>query len=201
VIYLCAGIFAEGPTDHHFLAPLVGRLLELIGNEEFPAQVNVAAPIDIGKPNVPKRTAAEAILRFWDSCTLFIIHADTGGDQEKASRLHIEPSLAEVKQKYPEALLVPCMPAREVEAWLLADSQVFSVLVAGWTPVLPINPEKVFDPKKELDRILKDKGQRRREVYDLFGECVAFDSLRRLESFQRFEEELRRAVRLLGGQR
>jgi Domain of unknown function (DUF4276) len=199
VIYLCAGIFAEGTTDHHFLAPLLERLLELIGNEEFPAQVNVAAPIIIGKPNVPKKTAAEAILRFWDSCTLFIVHADTGGDQEKASRLHIEPSIIEVKKKYPKALIVSCMPEREVEAWLLADPKVFSHLVTGWKPTLPIDPEKVFDPKKELDRILHEKKYKRGEVYQFFGEHIELDALRRLESFRCFEAELREAIRSLGG--
>jgi hypothetical protein len=199
VIYLCAGIFAEGTTDHDFLAPLVERLLELLGNEEFPAQVNVAAPIIIGKPNVPKKTAAEAILRFWGSCTLFIIHSDTGGDREKAYQRYIASNLAEVTKKHHEALIVSCMPAREIEAWLLADSQVFSHLVTGWTPTLPIDPEKVFDPKKELEQILTEKKYKRGEVYQFFGEHIELSALRRLESFRHFETELRAAIRSLGG--
>jgi hypothetical protein len=200
VIYLCAGIFAEGPTDHRFLSSLVERLLEFLGQEELQTKFNVATPINIGMPSRPKTTADEAILRFWDSCTLFIVHRDGEGDPLNAFQQYIEPSLTTVKQKYSEVIVVSCIPEREIEAWMLADSQVFSQLVTAWKPTLPQDPEKVLDPKQILEQILKTKGQRINEAYQFFGEYIDFEALRRLNSFQQFETELRLAIRALVGQ-
>lgn len=87
MIYLCAGVFAEGRTDYAFLLPLVTRLLFDVSTA-VPWQTEVAdsVGIDASRP-IPKARApriAKAIQEHQTQCSLFVVHADADGDPDAA---------------------------------------------------------------------------------------------------------------------
>jgi hypothetical protein len=200
VIYLCAGVFAEGSSDYAFLLPLVTRVLyEVSTSVPQLTEVADAVGIDARRP-IPKARAnriAKAIRDHEGQCSLFVIHADADGDSHAALRERVDPGRHAAGIASP---IVACIPVREMEAWILSDQAAFTALIAGAEPELPRDPEADMDPKRTLSRIyeaLRIRGARG-DYYRFFGENVALDNLRRLSAFRRFEDELRAAVEALG---
>ncbi len=204
MIYLSAGLFAEGPSDYGFLLRLIDRLLETIGAALFSGACDVATTIGI---DVPERTwtgtraarIAAAVAAHAGQFELLVIHADGAGDPRAARKFQVEPgvsALAEVATELP-VIAVPCIPVREIEAWLLTDAGAFRELLGSKsTPVLPADPEREADPKETLKTLVKAGGARfSGSIYPLFGEHVALTALRKLPAFQSFEAELTAAVR------
>jgi hypothetical protein len=137
------------------------------------------------------------IAAHWAECTLLIIHADGAGDPDEARRNCVTPGIEAARSKIPDIVTAACIPVREIEAWMLADAEVFRTLLGGKSqPALPAEPEREADPKLTLGRILKEGGMRREpeELYRLFGEEVRFEALRTLPAFVAFESELSAAV-------
>ncbi|MDI1434501.1 DUF4276 family protein [Polyangium sorediatum] len=202
-VYLCAALYAEGPSDYDFLSPLINRLLDTLGNELEPGRVEVGETlgIDAPRPYPPKRVdrIAAAVAEYWDSFTLLVIHADGGGDPDEARKTCVAPGIGLASSAFP-LVAVPCVPVREIEAWMLADVEVFrTILGRGAEPSLPAAPEREVDPKQSLRHILQQGGFRRgaESVHRLFGEEVRFEALRKLSAFQRFEDDLREAIRAI----
>jgi hypothetical protein len=203
VTYLCAGLYAEGPTDYAFLLPLLDQLLPQIAVEALP-EIPIIGPsvgIDAG-PRAPARRDARiaaAIRAHWDQCTLFVIHADGAGDPHRALREQVEPGLSAVRTEHPDLAAVACVPVREIEAWLLADGAPFRKLFPSATALaLPDQPEGLIDPKRTLREVLTSSGGsalRGLDVFDFFGANVNPAELRRLPAFRKFEEELVAAIR------
>jgi len=130
--YLCAGLYAEGPTDYAFLLPLLDQLLPQIAVDvlrEIPI-IGPSVGIDAGAHGPARRDAriAAAVRAHWDQCTLFVIHADGSGDPDRARREQVEPGLGAARAEHPDLAAVACVPVREIEAWLLADSAPFRKL-------------------------------------------------------------------------
>jgi hypothetical protein len=205
MIYIRAGVYAEGPTDYEFLLPLLDRLLDSLAGSLFPGAYEVGSTYGIDAASGTGRRAgrvAEAIHEFWDACTLFVIHTDGAGDPEGAMKTNVEPGVDAARSARPERAVVAaaCIPVREIEAWLLADPAVFQAIL-GTTPSCPADPERELDPKATLRRILKEGGARRppERMYRFFGERVRIDSLRSLPAFRAFEAALVAAFRELAG--
>ena len=198
MIYIRAGVFAEGPTDYDFLLPLLDRLLDEHAASLFPAAYELGPTARIGVPSNSDGGRAErmaaAIERWWDACTLFVIHSDGAGDPLSAKQRCIEPGLKTAGSSRPERSIAAaaCVPVRETEAWMLVDPAVFHMLLgASATLSCPSDPEHDPDQKATLQRILKDGGLRRpQRVYAYFGEHVRFETMRVLPAFKAFEDEL-----------
>ena len=200
MIYLCAGVYAEGASDYAFLLPLVTRVLYEVSTV-VPQLTEVAdsVGIDASRP-VPRTRAdriAKAIREYEGQCSLFVIHADADGDRHAALRERVDPGRHAAGVAAP---IVACIPVREMEAWMLSDRAAFTSLIAGAEPELPRDPEAEPDPKRTLARIyaaLKIVGQSG-DYYRFFGENVGLERLRRLAAFRQFEDELLGAVEALG---
>ena len=201
--YLCAGLYAEGPTDYAFLLPLLDQLLPLIAIEVLP-EIPIIGPsvgidADFRGPAHRDARIAAAIRAHWDQCTLFVIHADGGGDPDRALREQVEPGIDSARTEYPDLAAAACVPVREIEAWLLADSGPFQKLLPSSDALaLPDQLEGLIDPKKALREMLTASGGaalRGLEIYDFFGVNVNPAELRRLPAFRRFEEDLAAAMR------
>ena len=206
MMYLRAGLYAEGPTDYYFLLPLLNRLLREIAAQLFPGANEVEDTRAIYSPNPgAERKRAERIaaaVRYnEDLIDLLIIHADGAGDPEAALRDQVEPGLEAARTAIPGKPLpaVACIPVRELEAWLLADAEVFTTQL-GFTVELPSAPDRERDPKQTLNTLLSHNRRRRSNdhVYALFGEQVSFTALRRLPAFTAFESTLIESVRHFG---
>jgi hypothetical protein len=56
MIYLCAGLYAEGSSDYDFLLPLISRLLDTVGARLFPSECEVAETTDRSARRAPRPT-------------------------------------------------------------------------------------------------------------------------------------------------
>lgn len=203
-IYLCAALYAEGTSDYEFLSPLIQRLLEALGSRLFPGMVDVGETIGIDAPKpMPSKRAeriAAAVADHWNAFTLLIVHADGAGDPDEARQNNVFPGIERARNAFPSLIAIPCVPVREIEAWMLADDNVFKTILGREASVsLPPDPAREMDPKQALGRILQDGGVRRGylRVHRLFGEEVRFEALRKLVAFQQFEAELCTAIQAL----
>lgn len=204
MIYLSAGLFAEGPSDYGFLLRLIDRLLETIGAALFSGACEVASTIGVDAPE-PIRGAtraeriAAAVAAHEGQFALLIVHADGAGDPKAARKFQVDPAVAALAEVATDApvIAVACVPVREIEAWLLADAGAFRQLLGNTSaPSLPADPEREADPKATLKTLVKDGGARfSGSIYPLFGEHVALSALRRLPAFLTFEADLTEAVR------
>jgi Domain of unknown function (DUF4276) len=203
MIYLRAGLYAEGPSDYHFLSPLINRLLEVVGARLFPAECGVDETVGIDAPWV-KGSRAErfvaAVERGGEGCSLFVVHTDGAGNSRKACESNVAPSREALRAASDERPVVACVPVHEVEAWLLTDPEAFrTALGGGVAPALPPEPEREPDPKATLKRLLAESGVRRppERLFALFGERVRFETLRALPAFVAFEAEIEAAVHMV----
>lgn len=84
MFYVCAGLYAEGPSDDEFLIPLIDRLLLDLLSAHFPAQHHIGDTLRLpDDPSAGRRREhriAAAIASHWTTCTLFVIHSDGAGD-------------------------------------------------------------------------------------------------------------------------
>ena len=202
MIYLRVGLFAEGPTDYHFLQGVLDQLVEevafdlLAGGFEIAPAMGIDVPRSLRDRRREERIAA-AIDASWDECTLFIIHADGAGDPDRARREQIEPGIARALSTHSDLTAIACVPVRETEAWMLADAGAFSRLFGtARAPALPGAPESDIDPKKSLGEALASMGARGNAIryYADLGKEASLPELRRLTAFCRFEEDLRGAI-------
>jgi hypothetical protein len=200
-IYLCAALYAEGTSDYEFLSPLIQRLLDELGSRLFPGLVDVGETIGIDAPKpMPSKRAeriAAAVTDHWNAFTLLVVHADGAGAPEEARQNNVFPGIELARSAFPSLIAIPCVPVREIEAWMLADENVFKTILGKDASVeLPPDPAREIEPKQLLQRIFQDGGLRRgnTRAHRLFGEEVRFDALRKLVAFQQFEAGLCDAI-------
>lgn len=205
MIYLRAGLFAEGSSDYDFLLRLLNRLIESIAAALYPGVCEMADTIGIdAPPHLQKGKRADRIaaacVEYEGLFDLLVIHADGDTDPQAARRDRIEPGIAALRAANREQpiVAVPCIPVREIEAWMLTDAVVFRERLGSKVALeLPGDPERESDPKVTLQQILKNGGARRLQgsIYAFFGERVALKTLRSLPAFRTFEAELTAAIR------
>ncbi|WP_437571276.1 hypothetical protein [Sorangium sp. So ce542] len=202
MIYIRAGLFAEGRTDYDFLCPLLDRLLDILAADLFPGNYIIAPSDGIDAPRGTAGGRAEkiaaALNERWDDCTLFVIHADGAGDPVEVRRHQVDPGIgaARALRADREIVVAACIPVREIEAWMLPDQEVFHAR-CGVRVRCPRDPERERDPKLTLRRLLEEGGLRRppEDLYRFFGERVRFDALALLPAFCAFRDELTAALR------
>jgi hypothetical protein len=203
-VYLCPGIFAEGPSDYRFLFGLLDRMLEAVAAKVLEGRFNSAQAVGIDAPRRDRKKRrderiAAAIDASWDECTLFVVHGDGAGDPAGARRDLIEPGLTLARERHPDLAAAACVPVREIEAWMLADAGAFSrIFRTEHVPDLPRDPESEIDPKRTLADVLRSMGARLEDgigrYHGELGREVDPAQLRRLPAFRRFEMDLRTAV-------
>lgn len=200
-IYLRAGLYAEGPTDYAFLSPLLDRLMDELAASLFAGRYELGDCLGIDAPDPPPAERAEriaaAIHDYWDRCTVFVVHSDGAGDPERARREQVTPGIEAARARRADrpVAAAACIPVREIEAWMLADPDVFQLVGGRTPPACPPEPERELEPKATLRRLLKESGLRRpRPDYAIFGANVRFECLRKLPAFVEFEQELNRAL-------
>jgi hypothetical protein len=199
MIYLRAGLYAEGPSDYHFLLPLLDRLIRETAARLFPGASEIEDTRAIDSTGAERQRASRidaAIRQNEDLIDFLIIHADGGGDPRKARRERVDPGIAVARTAIPSKPVpaLGCIPVRELEAWLLVDDRVFGEQL-GVAVELPKAPDHEFDPKRLLGTLLAGRRRHPDNYYALFGEQVRFERLRRLDAFSEFEAELTELLR------
>jgi hypothetical protein len=203
MMYLRAGLYAEGPTDYDFLVPLLNRMLRNIAAELYPGANEVEDTRAIDTSSEERKRVdriAAAVRENEDLIDLLVIHADGDGNPEAALRERVEPGIEAARTAIPGKPLpaIACVPVREIEAWLLVDERIF-IDQLGLRVELPAAPDRDLDPKRTLTTLLNQNRRRRPNgSYALFGEQVSFEALRRLSAFAEFETALVEFVRQFG---
>ena len=201
-MYLAVGLFAEGSSDYEFLPALLDRLVPMITADLFPGS-DVSSTLVLRSPpgtkgGRPEKIAA-AVLYNIERFHLLIVHSDAKNRPEEVRKIDVEPGFAAVAEIDGDWPIVPvaCLPAWEIEAWMLTDAAVFHNQYGIKSPSLPKHPERDNDPKATLKRILKDGRVRSlsETPYALFGRNVDLNTLDALIAFREFKAELSEGIR------
>lgn len=200
MIYVQAGLYAEGRSDYNFLIPLLERLLDELLARHYPGRsTELPTPLALGagEDTGPRREdrVADVIRHNHETCQLFVIHADADGDAGRARSERFEPGARKGLAGLANVAAAACIPIQMIEAWMLIDREVIARLAVD-PDALPADPERERDPKRVLNDVLDSRGRGRRpNVYQFVGENVRLAELRRLAGFRAFEAELVAALR------
>ncbi len=215
--YLGLALYAEGTSDYSFLAPLLHRACEDLCLQLVRELVEVGPVVALTEPRDAKgrsrdrriSAAAKKQLGAWD---ILFVHADGGGDPDKARRERVAPALERLRDEYGErGRGVAVVPVRELEAWALVDGDALrealgtSLSDADLGLPRPDLAERESDPKGRLAQAFLASGIRRpargsgEDPYlAMIAEQVSLEALRKLSAFGALEEDLKRALEGLG---
>ena len=215
---LVLGLYAEGRTDERFLPIVIQRTTERILLQHMETNIEVLVPIIIKKrPDIGEldrcifQAAREA-----DGYHALIIHSDTDSRTfDETFDQRFKPGYELVKQSHERICkdLIPVIPVRMVEAWMLADH---GKLKEALNTSLSIRDLGLFDrlnqiepcrdPKEKLKQAVKiayphqDQKWHRimGELYAELAPVISLERLDRLYAYQRFTEDLENAMKNLG---
>lgn len=216
---LFAGFFAEGNTDIQFLKPVVEKTLRKVAFE-CKGQIEIELrTIQITKSGLSfveqvKEASKTGVEEF--GMMLLCVHTDADAKTDsQIQESKIEPAKDTLKaldeQEYCK-IMVSIVPIQMTEAWMLADTDLLKEQI-GIQQIdselgLHKNPEEITNPKQLIQEVIRKaeahKTKRRRkkeldisELYQIIGESLDIKHLEKLTAYQKFEEELREALREL----
>src|SRR5713226_4980392 len=215
---LVLALYAEGPTDVRFLPPVIQRTTEQLLRRYEKRSINVATV------SIPRITdfsnRDECILeaaRKAASCNILIVHSDADHPtRERALQERFRPGY-ELVQRTQESLcksLVPIIPIRMTEAWMLAADHDLLREVIGTSlraqELGLVNRARQVEsdpnPKQTLKQIMQraytERSRRHREVdlsplYAPLGRRISLDRLNDVPSYQQFVDDLTATLRTL----
>lgn len=217
MIYLGLALYAEGPTDDHFLQPLLHRLCDDLCLRGATQPVDIGGVVrldDVAQAEGRPREAriVEAARQHQGAWQVLFVHTDGAGDVDQARRQRTQPALDALTREFAGAGCgVAVVPVRETEAWAICDGealrQVLGTTLDDRSLGLPASAraaESVPDPKAALNGAFRSTNpapkRLRRGVSPLLnalGESVSLERLRQLPSFLALEDELRVALHRL----
>lgn len=211
--YVAWAALYEGHTDKLYFDVLIPKLMEDfiirygIRNStvpEFPA-------IYLRRGSVEE--IAREICESQDAFHIAFVHVDTGGRGQQTQvgvRGGLVPRAANLMCGWLEERCVVVAPTHEMEAWLLADHEAVCDTL-GYSgrahdlglPTSPRDAERIDDPKGVLDEAVARARGRRGDIppellFPVVAQRQSLESLRRLNSFRRFHDDLAAALRSLG---
>lgn len=218
---LTLALYAEGSTDGNFLPKIIERTTESILSQRSSQPTQVHLPYS--KCNKPE----DIVKR--DQCILYvayetagydalIIHSD--GDDRGYEQTLIElfqPGKnfvldAKNRDEYICEDLVPLIPVRMTEAWMLADLDALCTVLgkkvearALGMPTKAKLVEKELKPKKTLDRVIqiayphqsRDWKRFKEKLYEELGSEISLKRLSEVPSYQQFVEDMTTALQTL----
>lgn len=215
--YLGLALFAEGPTDHRFLRPVLHRLVDDLCVHLGRDIVEVGEILELHSPRRAKEEnratrVLEAARDAWGEFDVLFVHTDGGGDPQAAEEERVQPARDRIVAELgDEVRVLPVLPVRETEAWAAADGDALraafgSVLddEALSLPARRHEVENINDPKQLLDQAYtRVVGKKRHakgvaHLLGVIGERVRLSCLRDVPAFSQFETRLRGALAELG---
>jgi len=216
---LALALYAEGDTDDRFLPLIIQRTSRKILAEHEQSKVDVAS-IEPIKLSEKKRSRDQNILQAARQAVRYqalIIHSDADHPTpEKALNERFRPGYELVQQTNEHLCksLVPIIPVRMTEAWMLAADHDLLRKVIGTSiraqDLGLINRvrqvESDPDPKQTLKQIMHraytERSRRHREVdlsplYAPLGRRISLDRLNDVPSYQQFVDDLTATLRTL----
>lgn len=211
------GLATEGTTDVRFLESIVKRTFEDIALKECQQDIDIyifvseTAKQGLSFPEYVLQASTDG-LKTWGIMTL-AIHTDADRNTlHERMENKIRPAqelLGKQGEEYCK-LLTPIIPVRMIEAWMLADKELFKEEIGTSKPdaELGINrdPESMADPKQAIEnaiRIATEHLPKRRqrlsisELYEIIGDTISLEALSTLDSYKHFKEAVRTTYKAL----
>ena len=216
---LALAFYGEGATDKRFLPTLIQRTVQAILAEHQRTDIDISN-LDVLNDDLHRITKQdERILeaaRRAVNYHILLVHADADyPNRDRALAERIQPGFDRVRGEQAGvcAHLIPVIPVRMTEAWMLADPAGLRTVMGIAKPIhelgLPQNArqvELVLDPKARLDAILQGAHgtQKRRHrirletLYLPLAQQISLARLAAVPSYQQFVEDLTGALGILG---
>lgn len=211
------GMVTEGPTDIRFLQSVVARTFQYIVYNEGTYDVDLQFyPVNVSKigldfPNLAKEAWKRGTADF--GMTVLAIHTDADRETyEIRRRQKIDPAkeALEALEVGCSRYLTPIIPVRMIEAWMLADIRLLKEEMgtdkSDQELGIARNPETIADPKSVIEQAIRiataDKPKRRQrlsisDLYFIIGDKIKLSELERLDSYRKFQDEVRETLRKL----
>ena len=215
---LSLALYLEGPTDERFLPVIIQRAANRVLSQRALAVVEVIEPLVL-RPSSKVQGNAERIFsvaRQARGYDILIVHRDADArTPDRALERYFKPGLKLVQTSKEDVCreLIPIIPIRMTEAWMMADVEAFRD-VAGTDlsaeqlgfPLRPRQVESIRDPKHELnmalDQIFARRRRRKRvrlgQYYGPLARRIRLDELDNVPAFRQFTKDL---VNLLAAMR
>jgi hypothetical protein len=206
---LSLALYAEGTTDYRFLAIVIQSAVEKILFEHQCPDIAVVEPTLI--MDVEGHTESDKIFSAAQNAQgahLLFVHLDADTrtvERAKAERFY--PGQNRVVSSNDSVCkdLVPVVPVKNIEAWLVSDYEAFCKVVGTKASErelgLPSHPrlvESLPDPKRTFREALRIAHSMRRkrsnyhpgEYYELLARTIKMESLLKVPAFKIFYDEL-----------
>lgn len=217
VVQIFIGLATEGTTDIRFFESIVRRTFQEIALQECRPDID----IDIRRLNTKKtglsfteyvkQASYDGVKDF--GMMVLAIHADADKETyDGRKKYNIDPAQEELDKQGDDycKILTPVIPVRMMEAWMLADKELLKSEI-GTTKSdndLKINrdPETIADPKAVIEEAIRiaqsDLPKRRQrltisDLYAIIGDKISINKLLSLDSYQKFQDEVRATYRTL----
>lgn len=206
---IIVGFTTEGSTDVRFLESVIRRTFEDVAFE-CETEISVHDVLHISKKNQVfndnLRLVAEEAKK--SGVMVLCVHADADSEnQDAALRYKFNPAMeAIVKTDDCCDIIVPIIPVRMTESWMLSDKDLFKSEIGTSKNnndlEIARNPEEIADPKaviEEAIRIATEDFPNRRnrvqisELYLPIGQKIDLNKLKALTSYNKFVDEVRTA--------
>lgn len=214
----------EGSTDNRFLENIIKRTIVDIVFNECSMDLEVEDIIILTTSKIGKKFDEYFVDAVRDALNsgayLLIVHTDSDKDSyEERITYKFVPAIETLRNSEDsdirdyEQYIVPIIPIRMIEAWMLANKSIFKEEVGTTLPDSDLDitgePERMSDPKQKINnalKIAKERSSRNRrlniddisELYTSLSNKIPFDDLKRLNSYNKFTDNLRKALRALG---
>lgn len=214
---LFIGLITEGPTDVRFLQSVVERTFIDVAFECENDLEPYVKCLTVEKVRLSFNEYVEkASRRGMEEMGMDILCVHTDADSKDTKRAYAEkinPAKEFLSDKKGEICksLIPIVPVRMVEAWMLADKELLKEEMGTRMSdeELGINrmPELYLDPKAIIQAIGKSNRTTTRrhrkdldisELYASIGARLELEKLHLLPSYRQFVDEVREAYRQLG---
>ena len=210
-------LYTEGPTDDRFLPFLVQKTTRhiLAQNKQKTVLLSVES-IHVLKE---KRSREECILEAARQSAIYdalIVHSDADNRtyrQTKELLFDAGSKLVHSSYKHVCKNLLPIIPIRMVESWMLADFEVLQKVLRTnlkardlGLPERARQVEMVARPKQVLEQaMIKAQAQRSRRhqqvdigtLYEPIGEKISLERLSQVPSYKQFVVDLTATLKLL----
>lgn len=216
---LFIGLIAEGTTDVRFLKNVIFKSIQEL-SWQCDKQVEIFDIREIkaeGDGFVDKMLAASKRACQDYGITVLCIHADSDAQSIENVMQHKFTPFLDVLKDMPEEEyckhIVPTIPIQMIESWMLADKDLLKQLInakeACETDLgIEKEPESYSDPKSVIDNAIRKamselpKKKRNQigiaDLYEILGNRLTLEKLRRIPSFVQFENNVVRVFKAIG---
>ena len=208
-------ITTEGSTDNRFLSFIIQKTFENLALD-CTSYIEVYEPQEIEKINGPFVQNAVSLSKKYNYFQIICIHCDADDSTvTNVLKTKITPAIEGINSSEEECCknIVAVVPVHMTESWMLANPVLIADRIDSSIPIVDLGLPKISqietitDPKQTIINainISEKKGRRKSrklsisQLYSPISKELKLEDLRKLKSFQTFEERCREALIKLG---